>query len=443
MALTDARAIFPDLKTCIGAPERDQVFLAALHRWAGRFSPFVAMDGRDGLFIDITGCAHLFGGEQAMLEMMTGDFAGLRIKAQGAIADAKGAAFALARQGTRHVIAPPGQSREALCDLPLAFLRLDRETVSGLNRLGFSTIGALYTVPRASLARRFGMELVTRLDQALGFSSEPVAPTNPVPHFAARMTLPDPIGLLDDVTEALRRLIAQLCHRLEDAGRGMRSVRLTVRRADNTHEAIEVGLARPSREPDAILRLFARPLSELDAGFGIDFLRLEARGVEPVCPRQLSGEPSVKSETAQSAALDELIARLGNRIGFNQVRRFVPAQSHIPERSFVTAAAVRARLKNSEWSPGGPRRPLTLMTPEPVQPVLPGRPPRTFSWRGRKIDIAHAVGPERIAPEWWRKNPDWAGKPKDYWRVEGAGGERLWLVEDHEAHRWTVCGEFP
>ncbi len=448
MALTDARAMLPTLKTKVAEPERDAAFLAALHRWAGRFSPFVAKDGfpgaqQDGLCLDITGCAHLFGGEEAMLEEMIGELARLGVRAQSAVADTKGAAFALVRQGARSTIAPPGKTRDALGGLPLAGLRIDRETVASLNRLGLATIDALYNVSRSSLARRFGLDLITRLDQALGFVSEPVAPAAPVKTFAARMSLPEPIGLVDDVTEALNRLLAQLASRLEEAGVGMRACRLTVRRTDNSEEAIEIGLARPSRDAKMILRLFERKLDTLDAGFGIEFLRLQALGVEPLSARQLSGDPSKQNE----GVLDELIARLGNRIGFDQVKRFTPQESHIPERGFSCEAAVRTRTDNVEWKKTGPRRPLTLFPPEPVQQILPGRPPRAISWRGRKIDIANATGPERIAPEWWRKNPGWAGKPKDYWRVESADGERLWLAEDHEAKRegadWKVCGEFP
>lgn len=443
MALTDARAVLPSLKTKVAEPERDAAFLMALHRWAGRYSPFVAVEGGDGLCLDITGCAHLFGGEAAMLTAMTDELHRLGVRVRAAIADTKGAAFALARFDSGAAIAPPGEARRALTDLPLAGLRIDRETVASLNRLGLATIDALYDVPRASLARRFGLDLVTRLDQALGFSSEPVAPAAPVKTFAARMSLPEPIGLVDDVTEALRRLLAQLVRRLEEAGAGMRACRLTVRRTDNSEETIEIGLARPSRERDMVLRLFERKLDDLDAGFGIEFLRLQARGVEPLSARQLSGDPSQQNESA----LDELIARIGNRIGFDRVKRFTPRESHIPERAFSCDAAIRTNTEQINWKRTGPRRPLTLFPPEPVQEILPGRPPRAISWRGRKIDIAKAVGPERIAPEWWRKNPGWAGKPKDYWRVEGTGGERLWLAEDHdgkgEGADWRVCGEFP
>lgn len=448
MALTDARAMLPTLKTKIAAPERDAAFLLALHRWAGRFSPFVAIDAvpggqRDGLCLDITGCAHLFGGEAAMLEEIVGELARLGVRSACAVADTKGAAFALARQGRRVAIALPGETREALRALPLAGLRIERETVASLNRLGLSTIGALYDVPRASLARRFGLDLITRFDQALGFVSEPVAPATPARTFAARMTLPEPIGLVADVEEGLRRLLLKITSRLEDAGAGMRACQLTVRRTDNSEERLEVGLARPSRDAAMILRLFERKLDALDAGFGIEFLRMQARGVEPISARQLSSAPSKQNE----GALDELIAHLGNRIGFDHVKRFTPRESHIPERAFSCDAAIRVRTDRVEWKQTGPRRPLTLFPPEPVQQILPGRPPKAISWRGRKIDVARASGPERIAPEWWRKNPGWAGKPKDFWRIEGAGGERLWLAEDHEAKKegadWKVCGEFP
>ncbi|NNL90373.1 MAG: DNA polymerase Y family protein [Marinicaulis sp.] len=447
MALSDARAIFPDLQTVVAAPDHDASFLGALHRWAGRYSPFIARDGRDALILDITGCAHLFGGEEPMLADMLQRLEDLRLEAHAGCADTKGAAWALARERRGAVIAPPGETRAAIADLPLGALRIDRDTVAGLNRLGLGKIGDLTSVPRASLARRFGVELVKRLDQATGMTYEPAAPSSPPKIFAARMTLPEPIGLLDDVREALRRVLAQVCKRLEDAACGARGFRLAVRRSDHSEEMIEIGLAQPARDEALAMRLFERKLEKLDAGFGIEFLRAQAVKVAPLSARQLSGEPSEQS----ADAVDELIARVGNRIGFDHVKRFRLADSHIPEREFAYASATAGKLSTA-GNPAGvwgrpPRpRPLTLFAPERAHMILPGRPPKAIAWRGRKIDIARAEGPERIAPEWWRMNSGWGGKPKDYWRVTAADGERLWLCCDYACDdadaRWHVCGEF-
>ena len=56
-----------------------------------------------------------------------------------------------------------------------------------------------------------------------------------------------------------------------------------------------------------------------------------------------------------------------------------------------------------------PARPLLLLQrPEAADVValVPDGPPRQFRWRGVLHQVAEAQGPERIAPEWWRRTAD-------------------------------------
>ncbi len=451
LALADARAIRPDLETRTETPDRDRAFLLALHRWAAWVSPWAACDGQDGLILDITGCAHLFGGEAALLAELAARLADLGLAARLGLGDTRGAAWALARHAAslgRPASLPPGTAREGLRDLPLPGLRLPAETVSALHRLGLVRIGDLYPLPRAQLARRFGVDLVRRLDQALGAVQEPVSPARPRAPYSARLTLPEPIGLKADVEAGLARLLAPLCRRLEADRMGARGFRLSAGRTDHVTVTAEIGLARPSRDTALIGRLFGPKLDGLDAGHGIDALRLQALGVEPHTPVQRSGLPSRGALGGTAQDLEDLVGRLGNRIGFERVGRFAPRASHIPERAFAVEPAARsARAEAGTGWGWDPPRPLTLFTPEAVawpDAPPPGRPAGRLRWRGRELLVAGAVGPERIAPEWWRANPGWGPGPRDYWRVRGADGTRLWLFSTGAEGdgRWFVCGVF-
>ncbi|WP_333832429.1 Y-family DNA polymerase [Rubrimonas sp.] len=468
MALADARALCPALRTRPADPPAEAAFLTALARWALRYTPWVGLDGPDGLALDISGCAHLFGGEAAMLADMRDRLAVAGLTARAACADARGAAWALARFAPRSpdpvsapvaapvvvpVVVPPGEARAALAPLPVAALRLAPETVEGLARLGLRRIGDLAAAPRAPLARRFGPATLMRLDQALGAAPEPVGAARPAPVFAVRLSLPEPIGRVDDVAAALDRLLARLTETLAAHGAGARRLALTLRRVDRSDLALEIGLARPSRDAALMAELFARPLAELDAGFGIEALRLEAVTVEPTAPRQHRG-PLDAAEQAQAAAGAEpdalalLLSRLGGRLGPDRVRRLLPAESHIPTRAFVAASAAFSDPV-ARWPADRPLRPIVLFPPEPVAPdppdAGPGRPLRGFRWRGRAHRVASAAGPERIAPEWWLDDPDWRDGPRDYWRVETEEGSRLWLHHRPASQRlatWFAEGEF-
>jgi protein ImuB len=470
--LRDATAMCPALLTRAEDPLAEAAFLTVLRRWAGRFSPWVAEEPPDALVIDLTGCAHLFGGEAGLLAEVEADCARLGLTLRAGVADTPGAAWALARhagqtpaalrngdaveqeaRATRSraarrrdggrasgrawgpppgapaqglpqgAIAAPGHLRRALGPLPLAALRLDAATVEGLARLGLKRIADVMDLPRAPLARRFGVHLIRRLDQALGVEPEPVSPARAPLHFAVRLTLPDPIGLLADVQAGVDRLLPALCDRLQARGRGARRVRLEAFRADGGVARAEVGLARPAATPDRIRPLLVLKLDGLEAGFGFDVLRLSAPETEPL--------HDAPSGTEKGTALADLIGRLGARLGMEAVTRLHPAESHIPEKAMTVHMAAWSEPAAGPWPRPPAPRPLVMFRPEPVDGGDLPRPAPVIRWRRRDLRIARATGPERLAPEWWLDDPAWRSGPRDYWRVETDGGERLWLFYAH------------
>ena len=437
MALADARAICPDLATRPADLAREAAALAALRRWAGRYAPMVATDGVDGLMADISGVPHLFGGEAGLRDDLQARLERAGLHATSAIAGTRGAAHALARHGGG--IVADGRLAEGIGHLPVAALRVDHATAEALARVGLARIADLIGLPRAPLARRFGPGLVLRLDQALGAQAEPVAAQPDAPQFSVRMTLPEPIGLQSDVRAGLDRLLDRLCAKLARHRMGARRLRLELRRVDHGAAQVEIGLARPMRDPARIAVLFARRLDEIDSGFGIDALRLSASVVEPMAPEQLGGGPAIRHDDA----LADLLSSVGNRIGFDRVLRLLPATSLIPERSFLLAPAA---YSSPEPVPcrAGLLRPITLFPPEPVS-AASGHPPATFRWRRMRLTTLRATGPERITPEWWFDDPAWRSGLRDYWRVETLEGPRLWLFVTPQTGRgdWYVHGEFP
>ncbi|WP_027244986.1 Y-family DNA polymerase [Leisingera daeponensis] len=432
MAYADARAFCPDLQSGAAEPEQDQLFLRLLCRWAARYCPWVGAEGTDGLVLDITGAAHLFGGEEAMLADMRMRLMRAGLSVQAGLADTRGAAWALAHYGEG--IAPTGETLPSLKHLPIAALRIDEQISVTLQRLGVRSIGDLVDAARAPLNRRFGPALLRRLDQALGTEPEAISPQAPPPHYAVRMTLPEPIGLLSDVMTGAERLLLPLCDKLKSHEKGARELHLTLRRVDQGHQQVELRLARPLRDPQRILPLFERGLNEIDAGFGIDMLRLEATQVESL-PVQQSSHVSDGGKDK----LDDLISRLGTRIGLENIQRFLPADSHIPERSFIIAPAAYSEPARGWRSLKS--RPLILFPPEPIA-ASGARPPKRFRWRRMSLATGRATGPERIAPEWWLEDDNWRSGLRDYWRVETIQGRRLWLFYTPQNPGWFVQGEF-
>lgn len=438
MGLADARAFCPALAVRPADIAGDARFLRGLARWAGRFSPRVALDGDDGLLLDISGVAHLWGGEAGWLVDLRRAFSRAGLGVRAGLADTASAAWALAHHGEG--VAPPGETRAALAPLPVAALRLPPETVTTLQRLGLRRIADLLALPRAALGRRFGPGVGLALDRALGLLPEALAPLPEPPRFSLRLTLPEPIALVEDVMAGMERLLHPLCDRLSAQGAGARRLTLSLRRVDAAEQVVELRLAAPLREAARIAPLFRRGIEAVEAGFGIDQLRLAATEIEALPATQLATRTA--GTAPPEGALDDLITRLGTRIGLENIRRALPAESHIPERSFLVAPAALARpAPRTGWAVPRPR-PLTLFPPEPVAAPARPAPPRQFRWRRLAFTVLRATGPERIAPEWWLGEENWHTGLRDYWRIDTTTGRRLWLFFTPQSPGWFATGEF-
>ena len=442
MALADARAIAAHLTTAPADIRAQTVLLGRLARWCGRYTPIAAPDGTDGLFLDITGCAHLFGGEADMLADMTERLEGFGFAVAGALADTPGAAWALARYGEPGTIAPPGGTARVLERLPVGALRLDRATAASLSHLGLRRIGDLYGIPRGSLAARFGQRTVLLLDRALGHAGEAIANPRPAVNPCARIAFAEPIAARADIDAALGYLLGELCTKLEDAGQGARRLELTFHRVDGAVQMLAIGTARPLRDAAALARLFRDRLDSVDPGFGIEAMILAAPATDHLLPAQATLDDP--HDAADGMAT--LVERLGNRFGFEKIRRATPLDSHLPDRAWrgLAAAGPAPAGSGQNW-PRTPPRPTRLFpVPEPVEaePEAADGPPASFRWRGRQHRVAGAEGPERIAPEWWRNDPAWASGARDYWCIEDETGRRFWLCRTDRPAEWRLHGLF-
>jgi protein ImuB len=427
---TDAMALVPELVTDEADPEGDAVALTALVDWCVRFSPAVAADAPDGLFLDITGVAHLWGGEAALLDDLLDRLEGQGIPARGAVAGSAGAAWALARYGEDRTVAPPRGEAALLAPLPVHALRLEPEMAAQLARLGLSRIGLLAALPRDQLTRRFGAVVLRRLDQALARGEEALSFRRPPTPWFARLAFAEPISAPEDLARASLDIAERLCARLMAEGQGAGRFELAFHRQDGRAERLAIGLSLPGRGPKAIARLFAPMLETVDPGFGIEVVTLAAERVEPLPERQ-AGLESI-GEIAPEDGIAPLVDRLANRLGEDRVWRARPFPSHIPERAVVRRAPFAAASGEVDWRKDRPRPVRLLRSPEPIDFVvsrMPDDPPATFRWRGRVRRVRRAEGPERLAEEWWRRplGETTPAHVRDYYRVEDDTGARFWL----------------
>jgi protein ImuB len=424
MAATHARALVSDLDFRPAEPDADlalldRLALLAVRRW----TPIAAVTPPDGLWLDLTGCDHLYGGEERFCQRLRAFCQRAGFTARVAIADTPGSAYALARFGRAEVaIVPTGRVREALAPLPVASLRLAGTALGAARRFGFETIADLLPVARGPLARRLGLPAITRLDQALGAVAEPITPREDAAVPSVERRLLEPIVTADAIAQVMEDLLGDLAEVLQGRGIGVRSLRLIGLRVDGTEQMVAVGTSRPTREVSHLLRLLKLRIERIDPGLGIEQFRLVAPHTEPLDAVDLGAVLAGETLVRDPARLVDVVA---GRIGPGSVFRVGPVESHVPERAVARADPVASPGIWPIW-----QRPVRLFArPEALSRVialLPDQPPRRFEWRGRAYKVVAGDGPERIHGEWWRRDAEvWA--VRDYYRVEDEEGGRYWV----------------
>ncbi len=455
LSLADARARVPDVQTIPADPAAERASLDRLARWAGRYSPWIAVEAapENGLILDISGCGHLFGGDSAlaldMAERLEQQGLGTRI----AVAETPGAAWALARFGASPgplVMKDANESRERLKALPVAALRLPPDVVPALNHLGLKRIGDLMALPRAALGARFGAIVGTRLDQMTGAVGEPITPRRPPDPALVREVFAEPIASPEAIAAALDRLSAGLAASLAAAALGARRVTLAAYRIDGRVMAQSVRLGRASRDPDHFVRLMRPRLDHIDPGFGIEVMTLAAS-----CAEALAAIQGHLVEPSQPAdALAGLIDRIDNRPGLGRVTAITARASHLPERAFERTPPHPGRSDRLAPAPAAPAtapRPVRLLAyPAEMEALapIPDDPPLSIAWQGRRTRVRASDGPERIGAEWWRMGRGQDLPDRDFYRVEDAAGRRFWISRDgpyradRPPPRWSLHGFF-
>jgi Nucleotidyltransferase/DNA polymerase involved in DNA repair len=446
MTLADARARCPSL---VSLPHDPQADLRELDRLAAamlRFTPIAAADPPDGVMLDITGCAHLHGGETALARKVVSE-AGYT--SRHALADHAAAARALARHGAM------GESKDVRA-LPIAALELPADAHDGLHRAGLATLGDLAAQPMASLAARFGQETVDRLRAVLGERDSPLVPLRSSTPLRAKARFAEPIARTEHVLDVIETLLADISRQMEVRQLGGRRFVVRLERTDGARRELAVETSLPSRDPARIIRLFQERIDHLadplDPGFGFDAVALAVTRSDHLPPAQtaIAGE-----ETAESDGVAALIDRLATRIGPGAIRRLHPRDTHIPEAAQLFLPALRSAP--ARWPDFDGQQPRPLLLFDPPQPVtalasVPDGPPQRLRWRGHLHKVVRAEGPERIAAEWWHcadgHKPGSGCLTRDYYRIEDETGCRYWvfrhgLFDETGEPCWYVHGQFP
>lgn len=441
MVVADCRAIFPDILVMEYPVGKAEQLLEALALWCIRFTPIASIDLPDGIVLDCTGCTHLWQGEEAYVSHILARIEGFGYHVRAAMSDTVASAWAISRYGKNKTIVPPGEQLHALFHLPAEALRLEHTVTEKLEKLGLNRISQFANLPRTALRKRFGVELLQRLDQVSGFEMEFIQSVQPPKQYLERLTCLEPISTAKGIEIGLERLLNTLCERLASEGKGLRSVVLRCHRVDGDVQEISVGTNLPSRNAMHLMKLFELKTGQLQPDFGFELFELEANAVEPLEFDQTT--MWVETNTADTSAVAELLDKIISKRGTKAIHRYLPAEHYWPERSYQLAASIDAK-KEIEWRTDQPRPIHLLSIPHVIEVTvpLPDYPPMLFFYKGQRHQIRRADGPERVEQEWWLQQ----GEFRDYYCVEDDEGKRYWIFRSGHMNegksRWYIHGFF-
>jgi protein ImuB len=448
LPLANARAIYPQLQVFDANEVADARVLNVIADGCDRFTPLVALDSPHGLFLDITGCAHLFGGEAALMQIICEALTRQGFAVSAGIASTSICARTMTRYSSGKIIRE-GEEADAVRPLPVFALAAGDAITRGLRRAGLKTIGDVASRARHEITARFGADFTTLLEQALGQGDAPISPRKPLPDYIVEKRFPEPVATEGVIAATLSRLAQTLVTAMDQQGKGARRLEASFFRTDGVVRTIVVDTGQPVTKSGVMDRLFRERLDALndplDPGFGFDLIRLSASRTEIVVQQQRDLDANVHDNDKLAALIDRIAARIGGR----RVVVHLPQDTHIPERAVLAAPAQHrlAAAMHAAWPARvegePPLRPLRLFEkPEPIKvpfATVPDGPPHHFTWRRADHAVVRAEGPERIAMEWWKH--DGQTLTRDYFRVEDEAGLRFWIYRDGLYGSELVTGE--
>lgn len=342
-------------------------------------------------------------------------------------------------------IVAPGFAREYMARVPLGLVPMDAELRQALQALGFERAGELAALPPGEVEQRWGDMGLAAWRLACGDDSRrPVSLRFEAPRSVSVELVPS-ISSVEPLLFVLRGALERLGSELASHGRAAATIAVTLTLDDargplpvaRPHTVTrEVRLAHPAARPSLLFQHCRALLEEWQLPAAVCGL-----AVAITATTNIHGEQGdiLAPSWHDPDAIETLFLRLRQEVG-SEILRPILRDEHRPDKAGTWVQATPSRTVDRE------RKALKLKNVEPAFHQLE-RPeeaeverrdgiPAVLWWRGQRIKIAHAAGPERLAGDWWR-DP----YARDYWRCQDADSEiELLLVHDFLQKRWLVEG---
>ncbi|MFP3978783.1 Y-family DNA polymerase [Marinobacter sp. KMM 10035] len=420
MRLKTAVSLVPDLGIVRADQPQEARILEDQALWMYRYAAHIVLVPPNGLLAEIGSLQRLYGGLPAAWRTIEEVLHERQLTAWMGIGHTPLAAGLIARNSMGECTSDTAQILQTLGRLPLQAAEFDARTSTRLKRLGLSTLGEVFGLPPAEMARRLSPETLATIQKIQGSRADPQAPWQPPHHFRQQADFVQDIehsqGLLFPLHRMLSELEKDLCWRQQDTD----CLLLVLQHRHGEPTCLRIRTSGPEHRAEAFLSLINLRFEQQPLKAPVASLRLTVKrflGREAPGGQDLLGESQNLNE-----AWHTLISRLQARLGDHALKQLAPKDDHRPERAWSASGVRRSNRATITTAGQLPRRPLWL---------LPGPQPLT------EAPKSWFAGPERISGGWW----DGQRVHRDYYIAQLNNGQLAWVFRDMR-EGWFIHGWF-
>lgn len=434
MSINHALMLLPEL--CM--LERDLALetqkLQELSYWAYRFTSIVSIYNEHTLLLEIGKSSSLFNSLKYLLHLINSDIQNFQITVVQAVAHTPKAAYVLSFTNQADVNSI-NNYLEPLLRTSLSCLDIEKKTITQLSNCGFDTLGDINDIAYAELGQRFGIELLTYLDQLWGRVADPQIATTPPETFEVSVNFVEPIRNLTWINQQLDRLLEDLVQFITIRQFICRSFTWRFYHENNRLlQTVTIGLSTQQNSCITFRELTDLKLGQLKLDWEFSSIELSSNQLVPL--QLFNGD--LFDPRPDQQQFQQLIDKLTNRLGENALFRVHSAAEHLPELANGRQHAVQEvqqayaaatndvkksdqQLKDQPlWLLENPQR----LAQQQTQPLHEG-----------PLNIIH--GPDRISSHWWSKPQN-----RDYFIARQRNGRLLWIFFDRGERCWFLHGVF-
>lgn len=415
MKLSAARALCHDLHSAQRLPDQEQKALQAIAKKLWSVTNQLQLT-ESGLCLEIGRSRKLFGDiqqaqKQAILQCSP-------FTLVSSLAPSPLAASLISQLGYELQICNERSLRRWINQLPLSALQ-NPKSEKRLAKLGLTNLGELLRLPRPDLSRRFGRDVLARLDALVQQRLPSQQLYTPPAYYSQSLELACEIDGGDILLNACSTLLDQFAKTLREKAANSSVFSIRLFHLHHPASVLSLSFLQASNHSEHWQKVVNEKLDRLDLPAKVISLELSS---EHIVHAQAGNVDLFSASAGKRKSLPQTLEFVGARLGNNSIQRPAWYPDHRPEKATGLESVA---TKTALFSGNKLERPAFLYR----KAIGLKRSPQ-------KMGLEIFGKPERIQSGWWDQQPI----ERDYYHARDRHGRQIWLYRENQG--WFVQGLF-